>query len=86
MIPETCVCYFPDNCDSLQFVQSMEIDPASGYMWIIDGGRREWLTPDPINACPGKIVILDLNTDQVGKTLPPTGHSQTAFLWNEFSR
>ena len=25
-----------DNCNAFQYVQSMEIDPNTGYMWIID--------------------------------------------------
>ena len=44
---------------------SMEIDPNTGYMWVIDTGRRETSTPNPVNACPAKILILDLQTNQV---------------------
>ena len=48
----------------------MEIDPNTGYMWVIDTGRRETLTPTPVNSCPAKILILDLQTNQVkGKEL-----------------
>ena len=43
----------------------MEIDPNTGYIWVIDTGRRETLTPDPVNACPAKILILDLQNNQV---------------------
>ena len=43
----------------------MEIDPNTGYMWVIDTGRRETLTPTPVNACPAKIHILDLQNNQV---------------------
>lgn len=28
------------NCEALQGVQSMEIDPHTGYMWIVDTGKR----------------------------------------------
>ena len=33
-----------DDCNAIQFSQSMEIDPNTGYMWVIDAGRRETLT------------------------------------------
>ena len=52
-----------DNCEALQFSQSMEIDPTTGYMWVIDTGRRD-TSSDPINACPAKILIIDLQTNQ----------------------
>ena len=54
-----------DDCNAIQFSQSMEIDPNTGYMWVIDTGRRETLTPTPVNACPAKILILDLQNNQV---------------------
>ena len=59
------------NCDSLQYVQSMEIDPECGWMWIIDVGRVNILeSPDdtglaPISLCPPKLVIYDLNKDEI---------------------
>ena len=51
------------DCDSLQFTQSMEIDPARGYMWIIDVGRTNIfpVDGDVSNKCPPKLVIWDLN-------------------------
>ena len=55
----------PDDCNAIQFSQSMEIDPSTGYMWVIDTGRREILTPEPVNACPAKIFIFDLLNNQV---------------------
>ncbi|XP_062506522.1 protein yellow-like [Corticium candelabrum] len=59
------------NCDSLQYVQSMEIDAKCGWMWIIDAGRVNLLeSPDvtglrPLNLCPPKLVIYDLNRDEI---------------------
>lgn len=55
------------NCSALQYVQSMEIDPNTGYMWIIDTGRvntRETSSTRQ-NLCPPKLVILDLKTSEV---------------------
>ena len=49
-----------DNCDVLQTVQSMEVDPRTGWMWIADVGRRDTFTPDPVNNCPPKLVVYDL--------------------------
>ena len=47
----------------------MEIDPNTGYMWVIDTGRRnifEWPpTNASINACAAKLVIININTDEV---------------------
>lgn len=59
------------NCRSLQYVQSMEIDAKCGWMWIIDVGRVNILeSPDetglgPVNLCPPKLVIYDLNRDKI---------------------
>lgn len=59
------------NCDSLQYVQSMEIDPECGWMWIIDVGRVNiFESPDesglgPINLCPPKLVIYDIDKDEI---------------------
>ena len=45
------------DCDALQYVQSMEIDPNTGLMWIIDNGRVEFLDTTPAwNLCPPKLV------------------------------
>lgn len=50
------------DCSALQFVQSMEIDPNTGYMWIIDTGRIDTMSvfSTSQNLCPAKIVILDI--------------------------
>ena len=47
------------NCSALQYVQSMEV--AGSTMWVIDVGRIDIVDAVPINACPPKIVLLDLN-------------------------
>ncbi|OWF45421.1 protein yellow-like [Mizuhopecten yessoensis] len=52
------------DCRALQFVQSMEIDPNTGWMWIIDTGRINFFAADGTathNLCPAKIVIYDIN-------------------------
>ena len=60
---------FPDwdsnrigDCSAFQYVQSMEIDPNTGYMWAIDTGRVNTNNPPslPQNLCPPKLVIMDL--------------------------
>ncbi|XP_033761259.1 protein yellow-like [Pecten maximus] len=52
------------DCRFLQCVQSMEIDPNTGWMWIIDTGRINFFAADGTptqNICPAKIVIYDIN-------------------------
>ncbi len=49
-----------DNCDALQTVQSMEVDPKSGWMWIIDVGRRNTMEAQSVDVCPPKLVVYDL--------------------------
>ncbi|XP_064597815.1 LOW QUALITY PROTEIN: protein yellow-like [Liolophura sinensis] len=61
---------FPDwkshtvgDCDALQYVHSMEVDPKRGWMWIIDIGRLDILPGGtPRNLCPPKILVYDINT------------------------
>jgi len=50
------------DCTAIQYAQSMEIDPNTGYMWIIDTGRVNILSTfsDVENLCPAKILILDI--------------------------
>jgi len=56
----------PHNCEAIQYVQSMEIDPE-GVMWVLDVGRKYFAKPD--NAvdlsCPPKMVLIDVNTEKV---------------------
>ncbi|XP_033763033.1 protein yellow-like [Pecten maximus] len=52
------------DCQALQYVHSMEIDPNTGWMWIIDTGRINFFAADGTptqNLCPAKIVIYDIN-------------------------
>ncbi|XP_033761435.1 protein yellow-like [Pecten maximus] len=54
------------KCDGLQFVQSIAIDPNTGWMWIIDTGRINFFAVDGTpteNLCPAKIIIYDINND-----------------------
>ncbi|XP_033762336.1 protein yellow-like [Pecten maximus] len=53
------------DCDALQYVQSMEIDPNTGHMWIIDSGRINRLTDQPEDLCPAKLVIYDVRSDKL---------------------
>ncbi|XP_040565358.1 dopaminechrome tautomerase [Lepeophtheirus salmonis] len=46
------------NCRSFQYVQSFEIEPSSGLMWMPDSGL------EGIN-CPSKITILDGRSGQI---------------------
>ncbi|CAG5125232.1 unnamed protein product [Candidula unifasciata] len=48
------------NCQALQYVWSMEIDPNTGLMYVIDSGRVGM----KLDLCPAKIVVYDLKTDQ----------------------
>ncbi|CAL1537002.1 unnamed protein product, partial [Lymnaea stagnalis] len=63
---------FPDwatqkqgDCRALQYVQSMEIDPNTGLLYAIDTGRVGiGFGLNPLNLCPPKLVVFDLNTRQ----------------------
>lgn len=48
------------DCSALQYVQSMEIDPNTGRMYVIDTGR----VGNVLNLCPPKIVVYDLNNNK----------------------
>lgn len=48
------------QCSVLQYVQSMEIDPNTGFMWIIDNGRTNILDKTPQNLCPPKLIVYDM--------------------------
>ncbi|KAL3832605.1 hypothetical protein ACJMK2_024236 [Sinanodonta woodiana] len=55
------------DCNAIQFSQSMEIDPNTGWMWIIDTGRINMFPNDNSSAenyCPGKLIIYDINQDK----------------------
>lgn len=47
------------DCNALQLVHSMEIDPK-GRMWVLDTGRPTALTLDVKSECKPRLVILDL--------------------------
>ncbi|XP_012941434.2 protein yellow [Aplysia californica] len=49
------------RCSALQMPMSIEIDPNSGYMYVIDAGRVGITSSTPGNYCPAKIMILNLN-------------------------
>jgi len=76
------------NCDTLQYVQSMEID-ANGLMWVIDSGRMNVFEANASlhdNTCPPKILIFDTATgEQVDKpyVIPPTVSDYDQSLLND---
>lgn len=47
------------DCKYFQFVMSMEIDPNTGRMYVIDTGR----VGNALNLCPAKIYVFDLEKD-----------------------
>lgn len=55
------------NCGAMQYVQSMEIDPTTGLMWVIDNGRinifAEGLPPN--NRCPPQVLRINVDTGEV---------------------
>jgi len=55
------------DCNSFQYVQSMEVDPNTGYMWAIDVGRVDTRADglSPRNLCPPKLVVLDIASGNV---------------------
>ncbi|XP_046570101.1 major royal jelly protein 3-like [Haliotis rubra] len=52
------------DCSAIQFAQSFEIDPVSGWMWIIDTGLHIIADPGQF-LCPAKLVIYDINAKKV---------------------
>lgn len=44
--------------DTLWYVQSMEIDPATQIMWVIDAGRQNIFRGTPVNG-PPKLLLYD---------------------------
>ncbi|XP_060522104.1 protein yellow-like [Cylas formicarius] len=48
------------DCDALQNVQNVEIDPNKGQIWIIDGGRTETMGLRPVVKCKPKLVVYDV--------------------------
>ncbi|XP_033762705.1 protein yellow-like [Pecten maximus] len=53
------------DCNALQYAQSMEVYPNTGYMWIIDVGRTDTQTDHPQNLCPAKLIIYDVRNDKL---------------------
>nr|KAG5699870.1 hypothetical protein BaRGS_034644 [Batillaria attramentaria] len=50
------------ECSALQYVQSMEVDPNTGLMWIIDSGRVT--SGSTGNTCPLKLIVYDIDQDR----------------------
>ncbi|KAL4222362.1 hypothetical protein ACF0H5_018401 [Mactra antiquata] len=54
------------NCEAIQRVQSMEIDPQTGYMWIVDTGyipNMKDVEVQPVDSCPAKMIIYDIDNN-----------------------
>ncbi|XP_061186174.1 uncharacterized protein LOC133194188 [Saccostrea echinata] len=49
------------DCNKLQLVQSMEIDPETGLMWILDTAYVPRSPTEVAEYCSPKIVIWDIN-------------------------
>ncbi|XP_064594802.1 protein yellow-like [Liolophura sinensis] len=76
------------DCDALQYVQSMEVDPNRGWMWIIDVGRINTNPAKgsaPQNLCPAKLMIFDINKHSFVKRydFPATVVSPTTNFLND---
>ncbi len=59
-----------DNVAGLKYTQSMEIEPASGLMWMLDVGRLNIYDPDvpPTNTAPPKLVLYSIPDAAVVQT------------------
>ena len=51
------------DCGALQLVQSMEIDPNTGYMWILDTAFVPIGGVQVAIKCPAKLVVWDIVRD-----------------------
>lgn len=72
------------DCNALQNVQNIEIDPK-GQIWIIDSGRTETLSSTPTTRCSPKILIVDIkkNMTTTAYTFPDSVASfQSNFLYD----
>ncbi|KAK5640863.1 hypothetical protein RI129_009410 [Pyrocoelia pectoralis] len=56
-----------NSCDGLTSVYRIKLDTC-GRLWVLDSGIMTSLE-DFRRVCPPKIVIFDLNTDQVARTI-----------------
>jgi len=59
---------FPDydlhtvgDCNEVQNPLAMEVDPNTGYLYVVDTGIVGGLSEVPVSNCPAKIVVYDLN-------------------------
>ncbi|XP_064617622.1 protein yellow-like [Liolophura sinensis] len=55
-----------NNCAAFQYVMSMEVDPKTGLMYMVDTGRINTFAPpgtETLNLCPHQIFIYDLERD-----------------------
>lgn len=52
------------DCNTLQLVQSMEIDPETGLMWILDTAYVPSSSIEVAKRCLPKIVVWDINQNK----------------------
>lgn len=59
-----------DNPAGLKYTQSMEIEPATGLMWMLDVGRLNIYDPEqpPINTSPPKLILYSIPDNAVVQT------------------
>lgn len=59
-----------DNPAGLKYTQSMEIEPATGLMWMLDVGRLNIYDPEqaPINTSPPKLILYSIPDAAVVQT------------------
>ncbi|XP_067671752.1 major royal jelly protein 1-like [Haliotis asinina] len=69
------------DCSAIQFSQSMEIDPLTGWMWIIDTGVG-FIADSTETICPPKLIIYDINRRRMVRThvFPDDVASRSSFL------
>ena len=72
----------------LQYVQSMEIDPSTGIMWVLDVGRQNIFDLFPDNTCPPKLVLIDIKSGRIIKqhTFADTIANHTSSFLNDIVR
>lgn len=77
-----------DDCEAIQYVQSMEVDPVRKEMWVVDVGRKYFADPaGPDNTCPPKVVILSMPEGSVIDkfTLPDSAASYNNSFLNDIA-
>lgn len=71
------------DCKAFQYVQSMEVDPNTGWMWVIDTGKGSPVQSE--NICFPKLVVLEIVTKRIVRTytFPPNVVSPISNFMND---